>query len=67
MSVMILRHLSNGENEQRGMLAASKRPSKNLVTKSEALPLAAAIQAAEVPQQKTLTVIRILGLTRTIK
>jgi hypothetical protein len=31
------------------------------------LPFAAAIQAAAVPQQKTLTVMRIRGLTRTIK
>ena len=50
-----------------GILAASNKPRRNLVTKREALPFAAAMQAAAVPQQKTLTVMRIRGLTRTIK
>ena len=51
----------------RGMLAASNKPRRNRVTSRDALPLEAAMQAAEVPQQKTLTVIKIRGLTLTIR
>jgi hypothetical protein len=52
--------------ENSGMLAASNNPRRNRHAKRLAGLLQAAMQAAEVPQQKTKMVIRYRGLKRTM-
>lgn len=52
--------------ENKGIFAASKRPSRNRVASKLPTPFAAAIHAAEVPQQKTKIVMRYRGLKRTM-
>ena len=52
--------------EKRGILAASNRPRRNRVASKLPTPFDAAMHAAEVPQQKTKMVMRILGSKRTM-